>query len=335
MTLPRSLALLAATLVTLSAGVDTSGAELSRSELTRGFLRPPASARPWVYWFWLNGNITSNGITADLEAMKRVGIGGALIMEVDQGAPVGPVDFMGDRWRALFRHVHREASRLEIQINMNNDAGWNGSGGPWIRPDQSMQKVVWSETNVVGPIHFQGLLPQPETIAGHYRDITVLAFPVTASNRIDGIRGKAAFDVAGGSSIERGSWPAEAIVSRERLRHVEFNHTTGRASAELPAGTWTLVRFGHTSTGMENAPAPKSGRGLECDKLSPAGIEAQFEGMMARLSEDNGTSSQVAMAGLVATHIDSWENGSQNWTPSMREEFRKRRGYDLTPYLPV
>ena len=61
-------------------------------ELERGFTHPPDSARPWVYWFWLSGNISSNGITADLEAMKRVGIGGVLIMETDQGAPVGPPD---------------------------------------------------------------------------------------------------------------------------------------------------------------------------------------------------------------------------------------------------
>src|SRR5437879_3991005 len=110
--------------------------------LEEEFLHPPDSARPWVYWFWLNGNITSNGITADLEAMKRVGIGGVLIMEVNQGAPVGPIDFMSPRWRDLFKHVVGEARRLNLEVNMNNDAGWNGSGGPWIRPEQSMQKVV-------------------------------------------------------------------------------------------------------------------------------------------------------------------------------------------------
>src|SRR5512143_3764797 len=124
--------------------------------LERGFVQPPDSARPWVYWFWLNGNISSNGITADLEAMKRVGIGGVLIMEVDQGAPVGAADFMGTQWRDLFKHVVGEARRLGLEVNMNNDAGWNGSGGPWIKPEQAMQKVVWSETNLTGPLHFEG-----------------------------------------------------------------------------------------------------------------------------------------------------------------------------------
>ena len=79
----------------LGASLKLAAPAGAAQQLDRDFQQPPDSARPWVYWFWLNGNITSNGITADLEAMKRVGIGGVLIMEVDQGAPVGPADFMG------------------------------------------------------------------------------------------------------------------------------------------------------------------------------------------------------------------------------------------------
>lgn len=73
--------------------------------LVREFRKPPATARPWVYWFWLNGNITEHGITADLEAMKRAGIGGVLIMEVDQGTPLGPIPFARPQWRSLFKLV--------------------------------------------------------------------------------------------------------------------------------------------------------------------------------------------------------------------------------------
>src|ERR1051326_8189464 len=147
------------------------------SDWERGFQHPPASARPWVYWFWLNGNITSNGITADLEAMKRVGIGGVLIMEVDQGTPKGPADFAGAPWRALFQHVCAEARRLGLEVNMSNDAGWCGSGGPWITPVIAMQKLVWSETNVIGPGPIELLLPEPKAVANYYRDISILAFP--------------------------------------------------------------------------------------------------------------------------------------------------------------
>jgi hypothetical protein len=119
--------------------LDLAAARASATDSLRdNFVKPPPEARPWVYWFWLSGNITSNGITTDLEAMKRVGIGGVLIMEVDQGTPGGPVGFMSQRWRELFKHVHAEARRLHLEVNLNNDAGWNGSGGPWITPEQSM-----------------------------------------------------------------------------------------------------------------------------------------------------------------------------------------------------
>jgi hypothetical protein len=135
--------------------------------LEQNFLHPPAAARPWVYWFWLNGNITSNGITADLEAMKQAGIGGVLIMEVDQGAPKGPADFGSPPWRELFKHVCAEANRLGLEVNMNNDAGWCGSGGPWISPDLAMQKLVWTETQVEGPCRFDGSLPQAKAVADY------------------------------------------------------------------------------------------------------------------------------------------------------------------------
>jgi hypothetical protein len=304
--------------------------------LERGFARPPDSARPWVYWFWLSGNITSNGITADLEAMKRVGIGGVLIMETDQGAPVGPVDFMGAQWRDMFKHMAGEARRLGLEVNLNNDAGWNGSGGPWIKPEQSMQKVVWSETNLAGPKRFDGTLAQPEKVAGFYQDITVLAFPTTGAHRIAGIRQKALYETAGVDVPAAQTLPAEMVIERSRALDLKSRMgRDGRLQWEVPEGHWTVLRLGHTSTGVENAPAPKTGRGLECDKLSKEGIEANFAGMMAKVVGDTCVKGAPANAGLVATHIDSWENGAQNWTAKMREEFQKRRGYDLFPFLPV
>mgnify|MGYP005840082579 FL=1 len=314
-----------------SAGTGSAAGQ-APATLEEGFHQPPPSARPWVYWFWLNGNITAEGITADLEAMQRVGIGGVLIMEVDQGVPEGKVGFMSDAWQALFRHAVKEAARLGLEVNMNNDAGWNGSGGPWIQPEQSMQKVVFSEIEAAGPRHLEVRLPQPETVAGYYRDIAVLAFPSPGPYRIENIRGKAAFEIghAGGRGKEP---PAGSAIQQAQIVDLSSRmDPAGRLVWDVPAGRWTVVRFGHTSTGVQNAPAPASGRGLECDKLSPEGVEANFRGMMARLIAGAGP---AAGKTLVATHVDSWENGSQNWTARMREEFRKRRGYDLLPFLPV
>ncbi|MFA6240814.1 MAG: glycosyl hydrolase [Candidatus Hydrogenedentales bacterium] len=308
-------------------------ADTASSQLAASFVQPPDSARPWVYWFWLNGNITREGITADLEAMKRAGIGGVLIMEVDQGIPVGPVDFMSPEWRDLFKHVVAEAGRLGLEVNMNDDAGWNGSGGPWITPELSMQKVVWSETAVEGGKRFEGTLPQPETVVGFYRDIRVLAFPTPGDYRIEDIAHKACYQTGFNLPAIAGDVPAEMIIDPARIVDLSDKmDAQGKLAWDAPAGAWTVMRFGHTSTGAENAPAPASGRGLECDKLSKAGIEAQFAGMMGKLIADVGPDAGKV---LVRTHIDSWENGAQNWTAAMRDEFQKRRGYDLVPYLPT
>src|ERR1700691_2874960 len=118
--------------------------------LAQNFQQPPASARPWVYWFWNNGNVTSNGITADLEAMQRVGIGGVLIMDVKErfAPPQGMAEFMNPEWQRLFEFSVQEAARLGLEINMDNGPGWTGSSGPWITPKLSMQKLVWTNLTV-------------------------------------------------------------------------------------------------------------------------------------------------------------------------------------------
>ncbi|MBI5817597.1 MAG: hypothetical protein HZA88_01290 [Verrucomicrobia bacterium] len=309
----------------------------SPRELESGFQTPPASARPWVYWFPLDGNISSNGITADLEAMKRAGIGGVLYMETDQGAPKGPAQFAGPLWRELFKHICNEAHRLGLEVNMNNDAGWCGSGGPWITPELSMQRIVWTETNVVGAQHFDGVLPQPKPNKEFYRDIAVFAYPTPATHyTIPHIRAKSA------ETREeiplRTTFPApvaDKVVPRERVVNLtEKLGKDGRLAWDVPEGKWTLLRMGHTTTGKDNHPAPLEGRGLECDKLSKTAAEIHFNNLMGKLIAENKPLVGEKRT-LVSTHIDSWEVGSQNWTPKFREEFRRLRGYDPLPLLPV
>ena len=303
--------------------------------LEKEFIAPPAAARPWVYWFWLNGNITKEGMTADLEAIKRVGIGGVLIMEVDQGAPQGAVSFGGPKWRELFQHMLSEANRLGLEVNMTNDAGWCGSGGPWITPELSMQYLVWTETSVEGGKHFDAALPEPQRTANYYRNVTVLAFPTPAGNaRIASINGKSGHDRQDQppAPATYAEVPADQVIKADSIVDLSAHFKDGRLSWDVPAGKWTVLRFGHTSTGKDNHPAPASGRGLECDKLSKEAVDAMYAGLMAKIIADS-----PALAGktLVTTHIDSWEVHSQNWTPQMREEFRRLRGYDLFRYLPV
>ena len=155
------------------------------SGLEAGFVRPPDFARPWINWFWLDGNITREGITADLEAMQRVGLGGVLIMDVTQQIPPGPVRFGSPQWHDMFKHTLTEAARLGVEVNMHNAPGWCGSGGPWITPELAMQRVEWSKTNVIGPARFDSPLPRLLGTQGHDREIAVLAFPTLAGEGVD------------------------------------------------------------------------------------------------------------------------------------------------------
>ncbi len=305
--------------------------------LATGFATPPPAARPWVYLFPLDGNLSREGITADLEAMQRVGIGGVLYMETDQGAPKGPAQFAGPQWRALFQHLCAEAHRLGLEVNMNNDAGWCGSGGPWITPELSMQRIVWTETKVSGPQRFDAVLARPEAVKDYYRDIALFAYPTPATSpTIPRLAGKSAAEVEEVAlRATFPAWPAEAVVARDRILTLTAQLAPdGRLAWEVPAGNWTLLRMGCTTTGKENHPAPLEGRGLECDKLSKQAVEVHFDALMGKVIADNR-----ALAGakktLVAAHIDSWEVRSQNWTPAFREEFRRLRGYDPLLLLPV
>ena len=113
-------------------------------DLTSRFKSPPDSARPHTWWHWMNGNVTKDGITKDLEAMKRIGLGGFQAFSVTDRIPEGPVKYMSTEWLDLMGHAVREADRLGLEMCMHNCAGWSSSGGPWITPELSMQEIVFS-----------------------------------------------------------------------------------------------------------------------------------------------------------------------------------------------
>ena len=148
----------------------------STDPLASGFESPPASARPHTWWHWMNGNVTKEGITADLEAMQRVGIGGAQIFNASEGIPAGPVKFNSPEWHEMFSFAVKEANRLGLELCVHNCAGWSSSGGPWDSPEHSMEHVVLTETKVAGGERFSGTLPQPRTEWNVYHDVAVLAF---------------------------------------------------------------------------------------------------------------------------------------------------------------
>jgi hypothetical protein len=277
------------------------------SSLEAGFQSPPESAKVWTWWHWMNGNVSKEGITADLEAMKRVGIGGLYNFHVGHQLPIpGTVDFMSPQWWELSKFAVQEADRLGLQFGFNNCPGWSASGGPNVKVEQSMQKLVWSETRILGPQKYNQVLLRPkiDTLYNYYKDISVLAFQ--ESN--------------------------DSVINKKSISDISKNrNANGQLVWDVPAGNWTIMRFGHTTTGKKNAPAPIGGEGLECDKMSKEAVAAFFQSYPAKYLAN---ASEIKN-GIQHIEIDSYEAGLQDWTPKFREEFIKRRGYDPLVWLPV
>jgi hypothetical protein len=293
--------------------------------LEQQFQNPPDSARPHTWWHWINGNVSKEGITADLEAMKQIGLAGAQIFSVGVTPIRGPVVFGSQEWRDLVKHSLSEAERLDLKITMQSCDGWSQSGGPWIQPAQSMQKVVWSESQVEGGKTIPLSLPQPETNEGFYQDIALVAFKAAAGDpRVDDPVARAGMEVKVNLPFAN---PAKALAGANAKDIIDL---TGKTEWDAPAGQWTLLRIGHTSTGMDTKPA--TAKGLECDKMSAEAVNFHIDQMFNPVWEDSPEKAGSTFKYLL---LDSWEAKCANWTPRMPEEFRKRRCYDLRPWLPA
>jgi hypothetical protein len=183
---PRSRAVLGAGALMLVVAAPNTHAQVRPSApapLERSFRTPPDAAKPRVWWHWMNGNVTKEGITADLEWMKRVGIGGMQMFDGSLGTPQfveNRLVWMTPPWKDAFRHAAAEADRLGLEMTMAASGGWSETGGPWVEPRQAMKKVVWSETDVSGPRRFTGVLPKPPSNNGPFqgmRNAPDLNFP--------------------------------------------------------------------------------------------------------------------------------------------------------------
>ena len=445
------------------------------------FRHPPQQAKPWVFWYWMQAAASKEGITADLQAMKEGGIGGAYMMFIKGPASPPlidpPAEQLSPVWWQLVKFAMEEAKRLNLQLAMHVSDGFALAGGPWITPELSMQKVVWTKTYTTGKNTFNGLLGQPETKENYYRDIAVLAFPTTIKNAIAdtalmpvvtaSVSGEAPQFLAqkqskqsfrsdtacwiqyaynkpftcrsilikangnnyqskrlqlqvsndgkqfrviermqpprhgwedndedvtysippttaryfrfiynkegsepGAEDLDAAKWkptlkisgielsgepvihqyegkngsvwrvsertlatqaPDSLCVPLNRIIDITGKMTAdGRLNWEVPEGNWTIIRIGHTSTGHTNATGG-GGMGLECDKFNPVAVRLQFDKWFGEAIRQAGP--ELAKEVLKLFHVDSWECGSQNWSPVFREEFKKRRGYDCFPYL--
>ena len=453
-----------------SSGLRTNPAFLTSGEpalLETGFANPPPQARPLAWWHWINGNISKEGIRADLEDMKRVGLAGFQMLDVSGYLPLGPVRYGSEAWHEHVQYALRTAAELGLSADLMNCPGWSTSGGPWVSPELSMKKVVWTETDVVGSAVVRQQLPQPVTQLGFYRDIAIMAVPsdpaddgqrpvlttsaagLDVANLVDGnpetlvswpanspnpvftfrfsepverrllrltykpktsiqckgmievsadaggFRKVREFEFSGGLGDEpalliafapvrakvfrvvleagpgKRPWPLSlggvgllnlvrtenfmskmveatlasvvppappatvtngAIQVRDILDLTAQTSAEGRLEWKVPAGRWTILRIGYTTTGVQNHPAQPEGTGLEVDKLDRKAVEFHFEKSLGRIIKEVGTPAAGGLKGLL---IDSWEAGQQNWTKDFPQHFKSQRGYDLGSFLPA
>ncbi len=148
-------------------------------EFEQGFKTPPDVAKPWCYWWWLNGAASKEGLTRDFEEMRKQGISGALLFDAGEAGPEAPrgPKFMSPEWRELYKHAVREANRCGIVLGVNLCSGWN-AGGPWVTHEHAAKKLVAEQTVIKGPGRATVALPKPEAVQGFYRDIVLLAAPM-------------------------------------------------------------------------------------------------------------------------------------------------------------
>jgi alpha-L-rhamnosidase len=300
--------------------------------LEQAFLSPPDSSKAWVYWWWLDGAASAAAITADLETMKAQGISGVLIFDAGLGgpsAPKGPL-FMSEEWRVNFRHAVKEAARLGLQVSVNLCSGWN-AGGPWVTRELAIKDLVWKETIIKGGAEIDQEIPRyaPTPVAPPSAASSLdSGLPPVLEDPVDWYR-----DIAVLACQEKdGVWSVEQAIDVTGFMRGEHLHWN------CPAGRWTILRMGYvvqpfTDAGyrrvqMSSWPIPQ----WEIDPMSSEAMDLHFSETAEKLIEDAGP---LTGKTLRYTHIDSWEIGVPTWTNKFIPEFRQRRGYDPTKYLPA
>lgn len=246
--------------------------------LEDSFKNPPASAKPFTWWHWMNGNITKEGITLDLEAMQRVGVGGVQCFNVGSGIPKGPVDYLGKEWLELTRHAIREAGRLGLEFDMHNCPGWSSTGGPWITPEMSMQQVVWSETFVEGGKQVNVALPKPYSKLDYYRDTYVLAFP-SLSGEEQSIYNKVKKVTVNGDTVDVKVFSASDLSTGANV--IPIDNAAGKLLFEFPepVEARSIAVYSTTIPGA----AAGAGSGLATNQLV---LEASDDGSTFRKVAD-------------------------------------------------
>jgi len=347
----------------LGLGVTMGLAQVAKpshaDSLAAGFQTPPDSAKPLAYWWWLNGHTDKATITSDLEAMRRQGYSGAILMDANgsnQGGnidvPAGPM-FGSPAWQELFLHTLKEAKRLNLRISLTIQSGWN-VGGPTVTGEQSAKQLTWTRRVVHGPIAGPLQIDVPPSKNGFYKDIAVMAYPLKHGAPLPGdarsadtrkpirdLEVKSVFVEAGFSVPDSKpllddfpSVPGEQDleISQEVDLTTKKLSYAGKLEWDVPAGDWEVLRIGYTSSDARVSTSSGKFQGLAIDYLDRDALTSYWntnvQPTLTAVKPYLGDS-------LRYVYTDSWEAGGVNWTGRLRQAFIAGRGYDPVPYLPV
>ncbi|WP_263354404.1 glycosyl hydrolase [Acidicapsa acidisoli] len=232
--------------------------QTSTDTLKSGFEDPPNGARPRVWWHWLNGNITKEGIQLDLEWMHRVGLGGFQNFDASLGTPQvveHRLPYMTPEWKDTFVYATKLADQLGLEEAIAGSPGWSETGGPWVKPNEGMKKYVWSELEVEGGKPYSGTLPHPPSNTGafqnmgnhdmisegdplkgieYYADSAVFAYRLPDTEKTMAELNPTVTTSAGAGA---GTIDPAALSDGDYMRGVEF------PSAEVGGASWILYDF--------------------------------------------------------------------------------------------
>jgi len=290
-------------------------------DMEKTFVSPPKVCRPWVYWWWLNANVTEKSITRDLEAMAAQGIGGFLLFDVTAyghhivPAPERRIAFMSARWRELVRYSLQEARRLGLKASINLSTCGGALRAPWDMEENAVKKLIWASTEVQGPGPVQ--LDKPKYTAPHYQPVAVVAA------RVGGGSGESSVGPTSEWSTVKDTVQEKAETATEVIDLTAKVDVNGQLKWTAPTGRWIVVRL--ACVVMED-------RTEDVDILNVKAVESHFDRMGRAIIADAGP-----LVGDTLTHFYnvSWEGETPSWTPGFEKDFLKFRGYDIRSYLPA
>ena len=319
------------------------------------FQNPPSEYGLNCWWWWLNGNVTKEAITSDLEAMKSRNFQGAVVYDAgghnlrgNKDVPLGP-QFGSDEWNELFVFALDEARRLGLEIGLNIQSGYN-LGGPTITSQYAAKQLTYSETKIEGNKKVTQKLGLPAIKNEFYKDIAVLAIPLNEKNKtnkaISDLDLKLAYHELGSSAPDTRfmltNTPRDKKKTKEETTYIikidEIIDLTSKMDKkgnlvwDAHNGDWSIIRIGYTCSGAHVSTASDNWQGLVLDYLSKEALDFYWNDVLGPIFKAAGNHTGTTLKDL---GTDSWECRGMNWTDNLAEEFKNFRGYEILNYLPI